>query len=129
MPNLQPPSILPQGAVRVIDKLLSRERRDTCTIQRPVSQEDAAGAQMESAWYTVAVVDCEIGEPQGGSEAQIAGRSGPEAPYAVSVPRSTDIRSSDRILPLRTGGVLEVIYAPEHVTAGLDITVMAQSRS
>jgi head-tail adaptor len=83
---------------------------------------------MESAWYTVAVVDCEVTEPQGGSEAQMAGRSGPQATHAVSVPRSTDVRSSDRVIVQRTGSVFEVVYSTQDHTSGMDITVQAIAR-
>jgi head-tail adaptor len=128
MSPLQPPAILPVGAVRVIDRLMARDRRDVCTIQRPVAQEDEAGATMESSWYTVAVVSCEVMEPTDGSESQIAGRSGPQATHAVSVPRTTDIRSSDRVIVQRTGSVLEVVYSTDDHSSGLDIVIQAVKR-
>lgn len=129
---LQPPGIIPRGAVRVIDRYQQKQSRSICVVQRPVGV-DEVGVATGSGWYTVAVADCQVSPPSGGSEAQIAGRVGPDADYVVNLPRSVDLGGEDRILILdrnRTPvGTLQVAYVPRLQTSGMQITAYAKSRT
>lgn len=97
-PTLRPNPLIPPGAVPVIDRLLTRQRTDVCTVQRPVSAVDASGAPL-GGFGTVAVASCRV---QPATRVAVEGVGGvrfaPVVDYVVSFWRLVDVRSEDRIL-------------------------------
>jgi hypothetical protein len=128
---LTPPSILPAGAVRAIDRIQAKQAKSICVLQRPAGV-DEVGVATGGGWYTFAVADCQVNPPSGGSETQIAGRVGPDADYVVRLPRWADVRGEDRILVLDRArsviGSLQVIYVARLQTSGLRTTAIAKAR-
>ena len=124
---IRPNPILSLGSQATIDRLLAGQMADVCTVQRQATQRGVSGAQV-TAWGTTAVVPCKVATPGRAPVENVAGaRYGPQADYEITVPRDTDIRSTDRILV--NGRALDVIFAPLATSFAFVLRVAARATS
>ncbi len=126
-PTLRPNPLIPSGAARVIDRFLTRQRTEVCTIQRPVAGVDASGAPI-GGFGTVDVASCQVRPVTRLAAEGIGGaRFGVVVDYVVSFWREVDVRSEDRILVNGTEHTLLVTADSDAASFGFETRVSAKT--
>lgn len=112
-------------------------RPDTCTISRPTSGKDSAGAPVSGPFVYVVTAPCRV-DASGlqGAERVTGPRYISEGRFSVALPRHTDVRNDDRIEVFNqlyvagdpdptpgTGTSLDVVYASQLPSFHFEITV------
>lgn len=124
----RPNPALPAGAVATIDRLLVKQRGDTCIIERPVSGTDAGGAPV-SGWEQVGDPEpCKVTAPgRMPMETVSGGRAVPLVDYEVSFYRDVEVHNEWRIQHVESGRTLYIVADRDAVSYGFQVKVLVKT--